>query len=90
MKNWSYFFVYFLCLAISSLSGIAKANEQLEESPYGRQEEIATIQKELNSILGIKHVVFTDWSAFEVAEIIKKRFLLSFRLLSEILIDFDQ
>ncbi len=50
MRTWSYFFVYFLCLAISSLSGIAKANEQLEESPYGNQEEIATIQKELDSI----------------------------------------
>ena len=47
MRTWSYFFVYFLCLAISSLSGIAKANDQLEESPYGNQEEIATIQKEL-------------------------------------------
>ena len=50
MRTWSYFFVYFLCLAISSLIGIAKANEQLEESPYGNQEEITTIQKELDSI----------------------------------------
>ena len=50
MRTWSYFFVYFLCLAISSLSGLAKANEQLEESPYGNQEEITTIQKELDSI----------------------------------------
>ncbi len=50
MRTWSYFFVYFLCLAIGSLSGIANANEQLEESPYGNQEEITTIQKELNSI----------------------------------------
>ena len=50
MRTWSYFFVYFLCLAISSLGGIAKANEQLEESSYGNQEEIATIQKELDSI----------------------------------------
>ena len=50
MRTWSCFFVYFLCLAISSLSGIAKANERLEESHYGNQEEIATIQKELDSI----------------------------------------
>ena len=50
MRTWSYLFVYFLCLVISSLSGIAKANEQLEESPNGNQEEIATIQKELDSI----------------------------------------
>ena len=50
MRTWSYFFVYFLCLAISSLIGIAKANEQLEESPYGNQEEITKIQKELDSI----------------------------------------
>ena len=50
MRTWSYFFVYFLCLAISSLSGLAKANEQLEESPYGNEEEITTIQKELDSI----------------------------------------
>ena len=50
MRTWSYFLVYFLCLAISSLSGLAKANEQLEESPYGNQEEITTIQKELDSI----------------------------------------
>ena len=50
MRTWSYFFVYFVCLAISSLSGIAKANEQLEERNYGSQEEITTIQKELDSI----------------------------------------
>ena len=50
MRTWSYLFLYFLFLAISSLSGIAKANDQLEESPYGNQEEIATIQKELDSI----------------------------------------
>ena len=50
MRTWSYFFVYFLCLAISSLSSPAKANEQLEESPDRNQEEITTIQKELDSI----------------------------------------
>mgnify|MGYP001228564516 FL=1 len=50
MRTWSYFFVYFLCLFISSVSGIAKANEQLEESLPESREEIITIQKELDSI----------------------------------------
>ncbi len=50
MRTWSYFLVYFLCLVISSVSGIAKANEQLEESLSESREEIITIQKELDSI----------------------------------------
>ncbi len=50
MRTWSYFLVYFLCLVISSVSGIAKANEQLEESLSESWEEIITIQKELDSI----------------------------------------
>ena len=50
MGTWSYFLVYFLCLVISSVSGIAKANEQLEESLSESREEIITIQKELDSI----------------------------------------
>ena len=50
MGTWSYFLVYFLCLVISSVSGIAKANEQLEESLSEGWEEIITIQKELDSI----------------------------------------
>ena len=50
MRTWSYFLVYFLCLLISSLSDIAKANEQLEESLSESREEIITIQKELDSI----------------------------------------
>ncbi len=50
MRTWSYFLVYLLCLVISSVSGIAKANEQLEESLSESREEIITIQKELDSI----------------------------------------
>ena len=50
MRTWSYFLVYLLCLVICSVSGIAKANEQLEESLSESREEIITIQKELDSI----------------------------------------